>query len=198
MSTYLANLDVGSTNHVDRAAEKNCRPALYVQIRHSSFKLPVSSTVPLVMVAAGIGIAPFRGFLQERARLSATGRTVGRMLLFFGCQHPEYDFLYKNELDNLISGPLGGKLEIFTAFSRVGLEKEYVQHRIQKECEKARQLLLEEDASLYVCGSVKMAKAVETAITESIRQAKGWSEQEVEAWRLDKRKVKRWQEDVWA
>lgn len=197
-STYLSKLDVVSTTHLLQTTDESLLPRLHAQIRHSSFKLPASSAVPLIMVAAGTGIAPFRGFLQERARLAATGRTIGSMLLFFGCEHPEHDFLYKDELNELALGPLRRRLEMFVAFSRVGAEKEYVQHRIQKECESVMRLLLEEDASFYVCGSVKMAKAVENVITERIEQAKRWSKSEVEAWRLGRRKAKRWQEDIWA
>ena len=197
-STYLSQLGCTSERQINQETDNVPMYLLYAQVQHSSFKLPASPAVPLIMVAAGTRIAPFRGFLQERARLAATGRTVGSMLLFFGCQHPDRDFLYKDELTEFMAGPLDSKLQLFTAFSRTGSEKQYVQHRLQEECERVLSLLLEEDASFYVCGSVKMSKAVEKCVIGNIRRRKAWSDAEVELWRLSRRRAKRWQEDVWS
>lgn len=67
-------------------------------LRASTFRLPEDSTAPLVMIGPGTGLAPFRGFLQERAALAAQGRTLGPAMLFFGCRHPDQDYLYQQEL----------------------------------------------------------------------------------------------------
>ena len=95
------------------------RPGDKVQmaIRPSgAFHLPLDPSVPVVMIAAGSGVAPMRGFIQERALQKEAGRDVGKMILFFGCRSPHDDFLYsETDFDEWTKL---GILEIRPAFSR--------------------------------------------------------------------------------
>ncbi|HEY2416165.1 MAG TPA: sulfite reductase subunit alpha [Pirellulaceae bacterium] len=112
------------------------------------FRLPADPSTPIIMIGPGTGIAPFRAFLEERAATAATGKSW----LFFGNQHFEYDFLYKNELSQFLDRGALTKLDL--AFSRDAAEKIYVQHRMLEQGAELWRWL-EEGAQLYVCGDAK-------------------------------------------
>ncbi|KAI7880495.1 cytochrome P450 [Mucor mucedo] len=130
----------------------------------STFSMPQDVTKPLIMIAAGTGIAPFRGFLQERAFQKKNGQNVGPCTLFFGCRNPEKDFIYSDELEEYFkSGVLVSK---HVAFSRMNppASQKYVQHALLANAGEVWSLLLNEGAensgSIYVCGSGAMSRDV--------------------------------------
>ncbi len=132
---------------------------------NKNFRPPLDSSAPMIMVGPGTGIAPFRGFLQERRAQGATGKNW----LFFGDQHCATDFLYREELERMHQDGLLTRLD--TAFSRDQAEKIYVQHRMRQQ---AHDLFawLEAGAYFYVCGdATRMAKDVDAALNEVIQSA---------------------------
>ena len=91
---------------------------------------------------------------------------VGEIDLFFGCRHSDHDYLYKDELDEFQNK--GILTNLYTAFSRDGNEKTYVQTLMQKDVKCGRRLvemIMEKDASVYICGDGNaMGKEVQDAI----------------------------------
>ena len=122
------------------------------------FRLPSDNDRPIIMVGPGTGLAPFRGFLQEREAVGAGGRNW----LVFGHRNYTHDFLYQLELQDWIKSSLLTRLDV--AFSRDQPEKRYVQDTLWD----ARADLcawLRDGAALYVCGDANaMAKDVHATL----------------------------------
>lgn len=168
-----------------------------VQIRRSTFKLPANPQRPIIMIGAGTGIAPFRAFVQERAILATRGIPVGPTLLFFGCRSPTEDYLYQEEWRDHAKKLPG--LEIINAFSRLDKNnKIYVQDRLVQNKEKVMELL-NQDASVYICGSADMARGVRSALMEVLMDMKGWTQEQAERHIMgEMKRARRLQEDVWS
>lgn len=146
-----------------------------VHIRHSNFKLPSDPSKPIIMIGPGTGVAPFRGFVQERAAQAKAGENVGPTILFFGCRKSTEDFLYKDEWEQY-KKDLGDKFELITAFSREGPNKVYVQHRLKEKSKEINDLLLQK-AYFYVCGdAANMAREVNNVLAGIIAENRGISE----------------------
>lgn len=177
-STFLA--DRGETARV------HLRP-------NHSFRLP-GADVPIIMVGPGTGIAPFRGFLQER---EAT-RARGRAWLFFGARSRANDFLYADELQSFRETGVLTRLDL--AFSRDGNSdamKQYVQHRMW---ENAAEVFgwLEEGAHLYVCGDAeRMAKDVDETLRALVARAGGMEAEAAHAYVNELIKNHRYVRDVY-
>jgi NADPH-ferrihemoprotein reductase len=102
-----------------------------IHVRRSTFRLPTSPKIPIIMIGPGTGVAPFRGFVQER--LAAAKRAIAKagdgatpesalkdwanMYLFYGCRKEDEDFLYRDEWPEY-QKELGGKLKMEVAVSR--------------------------------------------------------------------------------
>eukprot|EP00899_Mesostigma_viride_P010618 jgi/Mesvir1/19558/Mv07030-RA.1 len=145
-------------------------------VRHTPFKLPADTSTPVVMVGPGTGLAPFRGFLQERASLLAKGKRLGPAHLFFGCRHESKDFIYREELEE---AQRQGVVNLHIAFSRDGANKVYVQHLMRDMGAELWPLLKDKTKGgagghLYVCGDAKaMAKDVHAVLVDVICEQEG-------------------------
>jgi cytochrome P450/NADPH-cytochrome P450 reductase len=159
------------------------------------FRLPDDPRVPIIMIGPGTGLAPFRGFLQERAARKAKGAALGPSLLFFGCRHPDQDFLYADELKAFAAQ---GITELHTAFSRTEGPKTYVQDVIAAQKDKVW-TLIEQGAIVYVCGDGgKMEPGVKAALMAIYRERKGADDAAAARWIEEMGTANRYVLDVWA
>ncbi|KAI8969665.1 hypothetical protein BDB01DRAFT_816567 [Pilobolus umbonatus] len=168
-----------------------------VHIRKSQFKLPRNPNVPVIMIGPGTGVAPFRGFVRERALLKKSGKPIGPTLLFFGCRRSDEDFLYHEEWPELFD-TLGEGSRLITAFSRETDKKVYVQHRLMENGEEVWNLI-EQGAYIYVCGDAKvMARDVNQTFVRFAHELGGLDENEAQEYVKNLRNTGRYQEDVWS
>ncbi|KAJ1670832.1 hypothetical protein GGF38_001242 [Coemansia sp. RSA 25] len=162
----------------------------------AAFRLPplAESRRPIIMVGPGTGVAPFVGFLEQRANeidelnkvndlnksneLSKIDdldksnksnelieiKSTPLAWLFFGCRSSACDFLFRERLEQWRAEGVLGRLS--TCFSRdAGAGPRYVQDAMAQHEEELMRLLLAEDALLFVCGDAKgMGRDVHAAL----------------------------------
>ena len=174
-SNYLADSEVGE-------------PVL-LYLKESSFHLPPSlaaqSARPILMIGAGAGIAPFRGFWQKvmmdtqdssmqkdviehLASLELKGdlqnvfpeeafrdANITSMAMFFGCRDKNCNLLEYET--NLYKNVITR----FNAFSReANLPKQYVSDIMKEEHNLIYDALVERNGLIYVCGKIALANVV--------------------------------------
>ena len=165
---------------------------LKVKVRpNQMFRLPQNGDVPVIMIGAGTGIAPYRAFLQHRDALKAKGKNW----LIFGDQRFATDFLYQAEWLNYRKKGVLTRMDV--AFSRDQKEKIYVQNRL-KENSKELYDWLQDGAHIYICGDMKkMAKDVKKTLIEILIKEGKQSSKEAESYMKQLKKEGRFQEDVY-
>ncbi len=180
----------GASSYLAQRIEEGASVKVFVE-ENNNFRLPSSGDTPVIMIGPGTGIAPFRGFMQQRDVDASNGDNW----LFFGNPNYTEDFLYQVEWQRYVKSGLLDKVTL--AFSRDQEHKIYVQDRIRENgktfCE-----WLERGAHVYVCGDAeRMAKDVHAAMKDAISEHLNKSQEEAETYLTDLRKAKRYQKDVY-
>lgn len=119
-------------------------------IGKTSFKLPRDPITPIIMVGPGLGIAPFRSFIEERA-MQKTDSSVN--YLYFGCRFKNGDYYFQDELEQYHSSKV---IRLRLALSREKNAKQYVQDLLREDSELIRTLIDQRDAILYVAGNSRL------------------------------------------
>ena len=184
-SSYLSQSDAPSPIYATFKSSKN------------TFSLPQDPKVPLVLIGAGTGLAPYVGFLQERS----LQKDAAPCTVYFGCRHPDQDYIYEKELAEFVDKKVISSLNV--VYSRVGDAKKYVQHVISSQASDIWQLLHGNESSLpasvYVCGAGKMSHDVRSAFENIAIEVGGLKTKQEAKEYLDKLiDERRYNEDTWA
>lgn len=178
-STFLSEVAV-ENEHVPIFIEPN-----------PEFRLPKYDQVPIIMVGAGTGIAPYRAFVQHRE----LSDTRGKSWLFFGNRNFESEFLYQTEWQGFIKSGALTKMDV--AFSRDGVNKQYVQDKLMQNSSEIYQWL-EEGAHVYICGDMKkMAKDVQNTLVAIVAKHASKSTERAQEYIDNLQKERRLQMDVY-
>ncbi|KAK6625304.1 hypothetical protein RUM43_005598 [Polyplax serrata] len=171
-------------------------PTAPIFIRKSQFRLPTRMQTPIIMIGPGTGLAPFRGFIQERHLAKQDGKPVGDTILYFGCRRQSEDFLYKNELEEYVAA---GTLKMHVAFSRDQAEKVYVTHLLSKNADELWRVVGENNGHLYICGDARtMARDVNDIVRKVLIEKGNMDEQQAQAYLKKMEAQKRYSSDVWS
>ena len=168
-----------------------------VYVKPSSFRLPVETSTPIIMVGPGTGVAPMRAFCQERQYLKHVKKVnVGRTCLFFGCRQKDEDFIYDDEmLQYMQDGTLD---DLFTAFSRENpMKKVYVQNLMVEQSELIYDLIYKKNAYFYVCGGTTMGNDVYKTL-EQILMDRINNNEDVTAYLSNMKAKGRYVQELWS
>jgi len=180
---------VASTFLCDRLEESDTVGIYLQSAKH--FKLPTDTSVDVIMVGPGTGIAPFRAFLEERATVKGDGRNW----LFFGNPHEETDYFYQEELSAMRKA--GNLTYLDVAWSRDQEKKVYVQNKMLEQGGELWRWL-EGGAHFYVCGDATyMAGDVDRALHEIAAKHGKMSEKAAAEYLAQMKKDQRYQRDVY-
>ncbi|KKA18357.1 Fatty acid hydroxylase [Rasamsonia emersonii CBS 393.64] len=159
-STYLAHLKPDELAHV------SVRPS------NTGFRPPVDLKTPMIMACAGSGLAPFRGFIMDRAekiRGRQSGRSDGqaaekpaKAILYVGCRTPGKDDIHADEL---AEWERLGAVEVRWAYSRPAdpsQKGQYIQDLMRADRDELVSLF-QAGARIYVCGSTRVGNGVRDA-----------------------------------
>ncbi|KAF7593413.1 hypothetical protein BBP40_011515 [Aspergillus hancockii] len=162
-STYLSELQPGDHAQICVRASNN-----------RSFKPPLNKETPMIMACAGSGLAPFRGFIMDRAEMIRGRRAelpsendnpeIGKMaraILYIGCRTKGKDDIHASELNEWACQ---GAVEVRWAYSRPsdGSPGCHIQDLMFEERHELLGLV-DQGARVYVCGGMSVGYGVRQA-----------------------------------
>ncbi|ACY15118.1 flavodoxin domain-containing protein [Haliangium ochraceum] len=160
--------------------QPGARVAVAVRPASAHFRPPADPATPMILICAGTGLAPFRGFLEHRALEAERGQRPARALLYFGCDHPEVDYLYRDELRAWQEDGIVDMRPTF-ALAPEG-EDVFVQHRLWRERAEFA-ALVRAGAHVYVCGDgTRLVPAVRDTLERMYAAETGATAEATAAW----------------
>jgi iron-only hydrogenase group A len=127
------------------------KPLVAIKV-HTGLLIPPADTLaPVIMCGLGTGIAPFRGFLQEREYLRSQGAQLGPAILYFGCRYRnKADFVFEEEWNRYLKN--GVLTQLVNAFSHDQAHFIFVQDKVKESPKLAYEFLRHPNSWIFYCG----------------------------------------------
>lgn len=181
-------------------ASKSAGDVVPVFVRRGTLAFPTDPRVPCILIGPGTGIAPLRAWLLDALARHGDG-PFERALALVVCGHRSAsgDFLFGDEWRSLADR---GAIVLWTAFSRDGPNKVYVQDLLAGTAE-AREtiwsLLNDAGACVFVAGNAKkMPAAVRAAFRTVLMHHAGTDAEGAELMLRSLDRTKRYQTETWS
>lgn len=157
------------------------RPRIAMNIHHGCLYLPKSFETPIVMLGLGTGIAPFRGFLQEREVALKEGQKLGPAKLYVGCRRKDQDYMFGDEFNKWLQ--MGVISSISQAFSRQDPNKRVHLNSIIKNNPKdSFEAVKDPETTLYYCGIARgTPEGLLDAFKETCKTGGGMNDEQANA-----------------
>lgn len=160
------------------SGEKDMRLPMFRGLHANPFTKDFADSGPMILIGAGVGIAPFRGFVQRRV---SSAKCAGKVYVIQGCRDSQFDGIYGNDLQSATH---------CIVESQAG-RKEYVQDEVVRQGELIWRVMNDEGGRVYVCGAAKgFLQGIEKALRRVAMKHGKLNEEEAKAlW-------KKWQDPL--
>lgn len=157
-----------------------------------SFQLPGIPTPPILMISPGTGVAPMKSLIEH----VTSADEQQQLYLFYGCRYQKKDYLFEDLWSKLCDQ---GKLELFPCFSRDTDSKiKYVQDNLFLKFQLVGDLLLNQNAIIFICGSSgNMPKQVRITLVEILVKFGGLEHERAEQYLLQMENSGRYIQETW-
>jgi NADPH-ferrihemoprotein reductase len=162
------------------------KPMVPVSIRKGMLLPPEDPQTPVVMFGLGTGLAPFRGFMQQREAFLSEGKKLGDALLYFGCRNEDGDYVCREEIEGWKKS--GALTDVVVGFSHDQKEPIWMDEEIMKQPEVAWRTAKQDGVHMYYCGpAMGIPERLMGAIKHSGQTVGLMNEDAINAWeqRLD-------------
>jgi sulfite reductase alpha subunit-like flavoprotein len=143
---------------------------------------------PLLLIGAGVGVAPFRGFVQRRLR---SANCANKVWVLQGVRDSLVDELYSGEWGD-------HERDVKKVVESRRGEGKYVQEEVVHQADLVWRIINALDGRVFVCGSGKgMGEGVERALVEVAMRKGGLNQEGAEKFWQAKKQGGQYIAEVW-